>query len=112
MNESIDPGAVFLVGFMGLAAIAIVVLNDRLKERAVRRAEDAGRKPRDHWTHHKTYWDEVAGLVLTLILFAVATLISPGQKMSRGVALWSAFFAALLIGTFKLIRAWRKPEGG
>lgn len=70
---------------MLLAAVAIVVVNDRIKERAQRKVIEKGRRPPARWANHKTSWPLVATYVVFAALFLLAAAMAPGRAMSRRV---------------------------
>jgi tetratricopeptide (TPR) repeat protein len=87
-------------------ALAIVVLNDRSKERVVRRAEREGRKPPRRYLNYKTSWMSVLGFLIGVPLLMIFTRLRNAAilvlRMSLAVAL---LMMALAIAVILLIGA-------
>jgi hypothetical protein len=93
-----------------LAAVTIVVLNDRFKERAARKAIEKGRRPPARWANHRTSWPLVATYVVFAGLLLLAAALVPGRAMSRGV------ICLVILGAFGLVALggwiWRRVRSG
>jgi hypothetical protein len=105
-NFAANVGAVAML----LAAVTIVVVNDRFKERAQRKAVERGRKPSARWANHKTSWPLVATYVVFAGLFLLVAALAPGSAMSRGVIL------LIILGAFGIVAVggwvWRRVRSG
>jgi hypothetical protein len=95
---------------MLLAAVTIVVVNDRLKERAQRKAIAKGRRPPARWAKHDTSWPLVASYVVLAGLFLLVAALAPGRAMSRWV------LCLIVVGAMGLVAfgqwVWRRARSG
>jgi hypothetical protein len=96
-------GSVCAIGLL-LLPLAIVVINDRQKERIVRRAEREGREPPRRYLNYKTSWRMVLGL--SLVFLALPFLFALAQNLpalDRELASAPVLFAALCLVAMTVI---------
>lgn len=107
--ENVSAGLV--IGAMLLLAVAILVLNDRIKARAYRKAMRQGRQPRWGLANHNTSWRIVARFVVLGALCVAVAFFVPGLKWSGWTTRALVFVAVGLVGGAGFIwRLWKLSQ--
>ena len=88
-------------------ALIIVILNDRIKERLVRRSERRKEKPPREHLNYRTSWWLVVTLAVSVVLFAAFAGKPPPWLRATAIAATVTGFAILLISVIVV----RKKQG-